>query len=538
MSDYYITGQCNDPDARLVVLNEADWVVEVDESPLPNYDSEFGSYLIDVTNSAKLVFVRKQTGEVEGFGAVIPSYIAPAVINLSESSFSPSEEEDGPNPANNTFDITNDGTRPLNWTVSKNEAWLSVGPGSGSTDPDPDSDEITVSYDITGLDAGDSPFTDTITVADAAASNSPQTIAVDLTITGGAPSSYTFLTHASDYDDPQGVILEVPGSQTDFTAQGLEYIYRGTVQSDGRVVIPCYDGNGPVVIKCYEAGSLTSESWSTSITGSSLYYFVDVAILNNGNLVFAWADYGDDNPNFAILSPEGTILQGMTDARGGSSSTYRADADYNVIITTLEDGGFLLTWKFYSYTETAASLWNANGTNREPAADFFGGDDEAVNAEPAQMLTDASPSYLSGQFPIFDTENGYGFWYNVTDLGEEWDYEGYDYYGDFTVCRVLPKWSTDAKMAVFISDGDILGTIVDDVGNFDFERKTLLSGSYILNSVIVLPNDTFLVQATSTSDYGLNYWIFDEDLDYVSGPTAAFTGITSDNLTNMNGGAV
>jgi hypothetical protein len=93
-------------------------------------------------------------------------------------------------------------------------------------------------------------------------------------------------------------------------------------------------------------------------------------------------------------------------------------------------------------------------------------------------------------------------------------------------------------MAVFISYGDVLGTIVKDNDDFEFERKTLLSGSYILNSVIVLPDDTFLVQATSTSDYGLNYWIFDENLDYVSGPTAAFTGLTDDNLTNMNGGAI
>lgn len=347
----------------------------------------------------------------------------------------------------------------------------------------------------------------------------------------------TFLLHASDYDDPQGVLLEIPASQTDFTAQGLEYIYRSTMQSDGRVVIPCYDGDGPVIVKCYEAGSLTSESWSTSITGSSLYYFVDVAILNNGNLVFSWVDYDDDVPYFAILSPEGAILTSMTDARAGTQ-VLDADADYNVYAIPLEDGGFLLTWKYYSYDEICASVWEANGTNRQSASDFFTGADEAVNAETAQMPTDGSPTYFSGLFPVFDTINGYGYWYNVTDLSEEYDFEGFDYYGDFTICRVLPQWATDAKMAVFISDGDVLGTIVNDDGTFDFERKTLLSGTYILNSVIVLPDNTFLVQATSTSDYGLNYWIFDDNLDLVSGPTAAFTGITLDNLPNMNGGAI
>ena len=322
----------------------------------------------------------------------------------------------------------------------------------------------------------------------------------------GLPSELTFLLHASGSGDAEGVLLEVPDSQETFDDQGLSYIYRSTMLSDGRVVLPCYDGNGPVIVKCYEAGSLTTESWSTSITGSSLYYFVDVSILNDGNLVFAWVDYDDDVPYFAILSPAGAIVVGMTDARGGGGSLYEGDADYNVIVVPLEDGGFLLTWKFYSYNETAASLWEANGTNREPASDFFGGDDEAVNAETAQMLTDASPTYYSGLFPIFDALNGYGFWYNVTDLGEEWDYEGFDYYGDFTICRVLPQWAADndSKMAVFISDGDVLGTIVKDNDDFEFERKTLLSGTYILNSVTVLPDNTFLVQATSTVAYGLN----------------------------------
>ena len=65
----------------------------------------------------------------------------------------------------------------------------------------------------------------------------------------------------------------------------------------------------------------------------------------------------------------------------------------------------------------------------------------------------------------------------------------------------------------------------------------MLSG-YVLNSVNVLSDNTFLIQATSVSDYGLNYWIFDENLDYVSGPTAAFTGLTANNLPNVKGGAI
>jgi len=392
-----------------------------------------------------------------------------------------------------------------------------------------DTDNYELSWIVTDMLLGSSSLSSSSSSLSSSSSSSSTSTAL--------PSNLTFLIHASDYDDPEGVLLEVPGSQETFADQGLSYIYRSTMQADGRVVLPCYDGNGPVIAKCYEAGSLTTESWSTSIVGSSLYYFVDVAILNNGNLVFSWVDYDDDVPYFAILSPEGAILTSMTDARAGTQ-LLDADSGYNVYVIPLEDGGFLLTWKYYSYTEICASLWEANGTNRESAQDFYTGDYEAVNAETAQMLTDASPSYLSGQFPVFDTVYGYGWWYNVTDLGEEWDYEGTDYYGDSSISRVLPMWATDSKIAVVIQSGSsIVGTIVDDIGNFDFERKAMLSG-YVLNSVNVLSDNTFLIQATSVSDYGLNYWIFDENLDYVSGPTAAFTGLTANNLPNVKGGAI
>jgi hypothetical protein len=74
MSDYIITGQCNDPNARLVILNESDWVVEIDEATLPNYDLEFRSYSAEVTAGDKLVFVKRPDGSVSAYGGVAPIY--------------------------------------------------------------------------------------------------------------------------------------------------------------------------------------------------------------------------------------------------------------------------------------------------------------------------------------------------------------------------------------------------------------------------------------------------------------------------------
>ena len=472
------------------------------------------------------------------------------VIALSESSFSPTGEEDGDNPSNNTFDITNDGGVTLDWTATKNAAWLSLDTTSGTTDSSPDSDTITVSYDTTGLQWENSPFTDTITITDAAAFNSPQTISVSLTVTEvvvpPVPDHMTFLIHSSGVSNGYGVILEVAESERAFADNGLWNTYRGTMQSDGRVVLPgdtsLSSTPGPVVVKCYEAGQLITESWSTSIGGSLGWKprsYPDIAILNSGNIVVSWTQSSTAVPYFAILSPEGAVLQGMTNARAHTTSWYIADPAIPVFITPLEDGGFLLTWKFYSYAETAASVWNANGSNRVVGSDFFGGSDESYYAEPGQMPTDASPSYYSGQFMVADAYNGYGYWYNVTDLGEEWDYEGSDYYGDYYICSVLPMWATDAKMAIINSrSGTIRGTVITDADVYEVDDVVMLSSDYTLNSVTALYNNTFLVQATSGSDEGINYWIFDASLSLVSGPTAAFATADFNNRTNIKGGGI
>ena len=117
-------------------------------------------------------------------------------IHLSESSFS-NTTTSGVNPSSDTFDITNTGSAgtTLSWTISKNESWLSVSPTSGTTNDGGDSDTITVSYDVSGLSPAI--YTDTITVTDSGASNSPQTISVSLTVQS-ATSTGPYMIIAQD----------------------------------------------------------------------------------------------------------------------------------------------------------------------------------------------------------------------------------------------------------------------------------------------------------------------------------------------------
>jgi len=74
-----------------------------------------------------------------------------------------------------TFLITNGGGGTLDWSLSVDAAWLAVNPGAGTG-----SHYVTVTVDPTGLPAG--PHTGNITVTDPGATNSPQTLAVDLVV--------------------------------------------------------------------------------------------------------------------------------------------------------------------------------------------------------------------------------------------------------------------------------------------------------------------------------------------------------------------
>jgi len=99
-------------------------------------------------------------------------------IGLSPSSLSFSAEEGGANPATQTLTIWNSGERTLDWVISDDAGWLTLNPSSGVSTGE--TDTITVLVDTYGMDAGS--YSGSIAVSASEASNSPRTIAVDLSI--------------------------------------------------------------------------------------------------------------------------------------------------------------------------------------------------------------------------------------------------------------------------------------------------------------------------------------------------------------------
>jgi len=94
------------------------------------------------------------------------------------------------NAYNQGFEVWNSGVGTLNYSVSTDAPWLSCDPLSGSSTGEHDA--IKVTYTTKGLAPGE--HYATITISDPGASNSPQTIAVTLTVVSGrqgAPISDT-----------------------------------------------------------------------------------------------------------------------------------------------------------------------------------------------------------------------------------------------------------------------------------------------------------------------------------------------------------
>ncbi len=181
------------------------------------------------------------------------------VLNPTTLSFSATRL--GPNPANQTIALTNGGDGTLSWTASSNQSWLAVSPASGTGDA-----TLTASVDITGLAAGT--YNGTIAVTDGGASNSPQTVAVTLTVApkqnsiAPSPSSLTFTAKRTTNPATQTVAVNNTGDGT------LAWTASVSTQSGGSwlAVSPSSGGNGTVVTVTVTSSSLPPGTYSGTLT--------------------------------------------------------------------------------------------------------------------------------------------------------------------------------------------------------------------------------------------------------------------------------
>jgi len=159
-----------------------------------------------------------------------------------------------------TFAISNSGCSTLNWTVSDNAGWLSCNPGSGSG-----SGVVTVSVNAAGLTAGT--YNAVISVSDANASNSPQTVSVTLTVSDAAPTIMLNPTNLSFNMTCNGA----PQSKTFSIGNSGGGNLNWTV-SDNADWLTCSPGSGSgsgVITVSVDPAGLTAGTYNAAITVSS-----------------------------------------------------------------------------------------------------------------------------------------------------------------------------------------------------------------------------------------------------------------------------
>jgi len=98
-------------------------------------------------------------------------------ISVTPTSLTNSCQE-GNNASSQSFEVWNSGDGTLSYSISDNATWLSCSPISGTSTGEQDT--ITVNYSTSGLSDGN--YSAEITISDPNASNSPQTIQVNLTV--------------------------------------------------------------------------------------------------------------------------------------------------------------------------------------------------------------------------------------------------------------------------------------------------------------------------------------------------------------------
>lgn len=150
----------------------------------------------------------------------------------------------GNNSSSQTFDIWNSGGGTLSYTISDNQIWLSCTPSSGTSAGE--HDIITVNYTTSSLTPGT--YTATITIFAAGASNTPQTIPVNLTVTYSLTDSdgdgvYDSLDHCPN--TPAGETVDVNGcSSSQWDSDGDTHVDSVDVFPDDPLEWADSDGDG------------------------------------------------------------------------------------------------------------------------------------------------------------------------------------------------------------------------------------------------------------------------------------------------------
>ncbi|MGD1214312.1 MAG: hypothetical protein ABR861_04920 [Terriglobales bacterium] len=218
----------------------------------------------------------------------------PPILDVSPTSLSYSAIYGGSNPAAQNISVSNGDGGTLSWTVSSDESWLSVAPGSGTN-----SGAVAASVDITGLAVGT--YTGHLTFsASGGAADSPQTVTVTLSISssggGGGPTTGFTPTYPPIKKQPFGLWgLEAKRADS-VTVDGVKKSVLDRIDTVTTLHFPYVVLTDMAAWKAFEAYALT---------GGIFTYrpILDYPNAVSANPMFQYpgTDNGDDAPGYSVV---------------------------------------------------------------------------------------------------------------------------------------------------------------------------------------------------------------------------------------------
>lgn len=213
-----------------------------------------------------------------GSGVQIPSVAGtPPTIVRTPTTLTFTATINGSNPADQTVSISNSGQQTLNWTASNAQTWLAITPASGTN-----AGTVTATVNISGLAVGS--FSDTITITASGATNTPQTVAVALTISTPATPTPTATTNATPTATanvtPTATPTTIPPTTTPTPTATPGTSGSATIPTTGGTVA---SGDGKVEVT-FPSGAFTS---STTVTIASASCHPDTDAFVVGSTCFS-----------------------------------------------------------------------------------------------------------------------------------------------------------------------------------------------------------------------------------------------------------
>ncbi len=212
----------------------------IDDGQGLGLDSEGNVYALGDSYLTRGQPIRAFTGDYDAFVAKITDAANIPAIHLSRTALNYGAVAGGVSTSSQQILIANAGAGTLAWTATPSTAWITATPASGAG-----TGKVAIAVDPAGLGIGRLQRVQ-VAFADPGASNSPQTVAVRLTVYAAGTTVQPFGDFATPFDGTTGITGAIPvtGWVLDDVETVKIEIWRDPVLSAGEVNSLYFVGDG------------------------------------------------------------------------------------------------------------------------------------------------------------------------------------------------------------------------------------------------------------------------------------------------------